>query len=91
MKSTLIVSHGASGGSEGWSSTLYFSLVTQITVLNIDADVVGHLGAPVVAGYELKCLEVASMSGDVRIMVLLDNTTPQFSVFGDIGLTAEHE
>jgi hypothetical protein len=27
----------------------------------------------------------------VRIMVLLDDMTPQFSVFGDIDLTTEHE
>jgi hypothetical protein len=60
-------------------------------VLNVDADVVGHLGPPVVTGYELKDLEAACMSGDVCIMVLLDNLMPQFSVFGDIDLTVEHE
>jgi hypothetical protein len=41
--------------------------------------------------YELKCLEVACMSGDARIVVLLDDMTPQFSVSGDIDLTVEHE
>jgi hypothetical protein len=60
-------------------------------VLNIDANVVGHLGPPVVAGYELEGLEAASMSSDACIVVLLDDTTPQFSVFGDMYLTAEHE
>jgi hypothetical protein len=60
-------------------------------VLNIDADVAGHLGLPVVAGYELEGLEAACMSGDARIMVLLDDTTPKVSVFGYIDLTAEHE
>jgi hypothetical protein len=70
---------------------LYFSLVTQVAVLNVDADVAGHLGPPVVAGYELEGLEVACMSSDAHIMVLLDDTTPQFSVFGDIDLTTEHE
>jgi hypothetical protein len=70
---------------------LYFSLVAQITVLNVDADVAGHLGPPVIAGYKLEGLEVACMSGDACIMVLLDDTTPQFSVFGDIDLTVEHE
>jgi hypothetical protein len=63
---------------------LYFSLVAQVIVLHVDADVTGHLGPPVVVGDELKGLGVACMSGDVRIMVLLDNTTPQFSVFGDM-------
>jgi hypothetical protein len=60
-------------------------------VLHIDADVAGHLGPPVIAGYELKGLEAACMSGDARIVVLLDDTMPQVSVIGDIDLTAEHE
>jgi hypothetical protein len=72
-------------------SILYFSPVAQITVLNVDADVMGHLGPPVVVGNELEGLEVACMSSDVCIVVLLDNTTPQFSVFGGIDLTVEHE
>jgi hypothetical protein len=47
------------------SSTLYFSLVAQITVLHIDADVAGHLEPPVVVGYELESLEAACMSSDM--------------------------
>jgi hypothetical protein len=47
---------------------LYFSLVKQVTVLNVDADVVGHLGPPVVAGYELEGLEAACMSSDACIV-----------------------
>jgi hypothetical protein len=35
------------------SPPLHFCLVAQITDLDIDTDVVGHLGPPVVAGYEL--------------------------------------
>jgi hypothetical protein len=35
------------------SSPLHFHPVAQITGLDIDADVAGHLGPPVVAGYEL--------------------------------------
>jgi hypothetical protein len=73
------------------SSTLHFSLIAQVTVLNIDTDVSGHLGPPVIAGYELEGLEAACMSGDARIVVLFDDTAPQVSVFGDIDLTAEHE
>jgi hypothetical protein len=56
-------------------------------MLHIDADVAGHLGPPVIAGYELEGLEVACMSGDARIVVLLDDTTPQVSVIRDIDLT----
>jgi hypothetical protein len=70
---------------------LHFSLIAQITVLNIDADVVGHLGPLVVVGYELEGLEAACMSSDACIVVLLDDTMPQVSVFGDIDLTVEHE
>jgi hypothetical protein len=60
-------------------------------MLHVDADVAGHLGPPVVAGYELKGLEVACMSHDVHIVVLFDDTTLQVSVIGDIDLTVEHE
>jgi hypothetical protein len=60
-------------------------------VLHIDADVTGHLGPPVVAGYELKGLEAACMSGNACIVVLLNDVMPQFSVFGDIDLTMELE
>jgi hypothetical protein len=70
---------------------LYFSPVTQITGIDIYADVAGHLGPPIVTGYELKGLEAACMSGDARIVVLFDDTMPQVSVIGDIDLTAEHE
>jgi hypothetical protein len=45
-------------------------------VLHVDADVVGHLGPPVIAGDELEGLEAACMSGDARIMVLFDDTMP---------------
>jgi hypothetical protein len=60
-------------------------------VLNIDANVAGHLGPPVIVGYKLEGLEVACMSGDACIVVLLNDTTPQVSVFGDKDLTMEHE
>jgi hypothetical protein len=60
-------------------------------VLHIDANVVGHLGPPVVVGYELKGLEAACMSSDARIVVLFGDMMPQVSVFGDIDLTVEHE
>jgi hypothetical protein len=73
------------------SSTLHFRLVAHITGVDIDADVAGHLGPPVVTGYKLKGLEAACMFGDVRIVVLFDDMTPQVSVFGDIDLTMEHE
>jgi hypothetical protein len=73
------------------SSTLYFSPVAQVAVLHIDADVAEHLGPPVIAGYKLKGLEAACMSGDAHIVVLFDDTMPQVSVIGDIDLTTEHE
>jgi hypothetical protein len=73
------------------SSMLYFSPVVQITVLDIDADVTGHLWPPIITGYQLKGLKVTCMSGDACIMVLFDDTTPKVSVLGDIDLTAEHE
>jgi hypothetical protein len=70
---------------------LQFRPVAQITGLDVDADVARHLGPPIIAGYELWGLEAACMSGNAHIMVLFDDTTPQFSVFGDIDLTMRHE
>jgi hypothetical protein len=70
---------------------LHFCPVAQITGLDIDTDVAGHLGPPVVAGYKLEGLEAACMSGDAHIVVLLNDMTPQVSVIGDIDLTMEHE
>jgi hypothetical protein len=70
---------------------LHLHLVAQITGIDVYANVVEHLGPPVVTGYELEGLEVACMSGNARIVVLFDDMTPQVSVFGDIDLTAEHE
>jgi hypothetical protein len=73
------------------SSTLYFSPVAQITVLNVDADVMGHLWPPIIVGYQLEGLKVACMFGNASIMVLFDNTMPKVSVVGNIDLAAEHE
>jgi hypothetical protein len=73
------------------SSMLYFSPVTQIAVLNVDADVVGHLWPPIIAGYQLEGFKAACMSNNACIVVLFDDTTPKASVIGDIDLTVEHE
>jgi hypothetical protein len=73
------------------SSKLYFSPIAQITGLDIGADVAGHLGPPIIVGYELKGLKAACVSGDACIVVLLDDATPKVSVVGDIDLAVEHE
>jgi hypothetical protein len=73
------------------SSMLYFSLVTQIAVLNVDANVMGHLWPPIFMGYQLEGLKAACMSGNACIVVLFDDTTPKVSVIGDIDLAMEHE
>jgi hypothetical protein len=73
------------------SLMLYFSPVAQITGLDIDADVVGHLWPLIIVGYQFECLKVACMSSDTCIVVLFDDTTPKVFVIGDIDLTAEHE
>jgi hypothetical protein len=70
---------------------LYFSPIAQITGLDIGADVAGHLGPPIIAGYELEGLKAACMSGNACIMVLFDDMTPKVSVIGDIDLASEHE
>jgi hypothetical protein len=66
------------------SSMLYFSPVAQITGLDIDADVSGHLGPPIIAGYELEGLKAACMSSNACIVVLFDDTTLKVSVIRDI-------
>jgi hypothetical protein len=74
---------------------LYFSPVAQITVLNVDADVKGHLWPPIIAGYQLKGLKAACMSSDACIVVLFDGTGPRdatapsaitwMAIFGRLG------
>jgi hypothetical protein len=73
------------------SLTLYFIAVAQIAVLNVDADVMGHLWPPIIAGYQLEGLKAACMSGNACIVGLFDDTMPKVSVIRDIDLTAEHE
>jgi hypothetical protein len=46
-------------------------LVAYVTGSDVLADMSGQLGPPVVPGDELQCLEVASVSGSPRVMVLL--------------------
>jgi hypothetical protein len=72
-------------------TTLYFSLVAQITVLNIGANVTGHLWPPIIAGYQLEGLKAACMSGNACNMVLFDDMTHKVSVIGDVDLAMEHE
>jgi hypothetical protein len=48
-------------------------LVARVTGSDILANVSGQLGPPIVPGDELQCLEVASVSSDPRVMVLLHN------------------
>jgi hypothetical protein len=73
------------------SSMLQLRPITQVAGFDVDANVVGHLWPPIVARYELQGLEVACMSGDARIMVLLNDMAPKVFVIGDMDLTAEHE
>jgi hypothetical protein len=56
-------------------STLYFSPVAQIAVLNVDADITGHLWPPIIAGYQLEGLKEACMSGDACIVAPFDDAT----------------
>jgi hypothetical protein len=73
------------------SLMLYFSPVAQITGLDIDADVSGHLRPPIIAGYKLEGLKAACMSSDACIMVLFDDTMLKVSVIRDIDFTVEHK
>jgi hypothetical protein len=73
------------------SLMLYFSPVAQITMLIVGANVTGHLGPPIIAGYELEGLKAACMSSDACIVVLFDDTTLKVFVIRDVDLTAEHE
>jgi hypothetical protein len=76
--------------SEGLS-VLQLCSVTQIAGFDVDANVPGHLGPPIIARHKLQGLEVACMSGDARIMVLFNDTALKVSVIRDIDLTAKHE
>jgi hypothetical protein len=72
-------------------SVLQLHPVTQITGFDVDADIPGHLGPPIIVQHELQGLEAACMSSDARIMVLFNDTAPKVSVIRDIDLTVKHE
>jgi hypothetical protein len=73
------------------SSVLQLHPVTQIAGFDVDADVPGHLGPPIIARHKLQGLEAACMSGDARIMVLFNDMALKVSVIRDIDLTVKHE
>jgi hypothetical protein len=61
----------------------------QVAGRNVPADVSGYLGPPVVLGDELQRLEVASMTSDPGIVVLLQNLAAQILVPRDNILATE--
>jgi hypothetical protein len=75
----------------GWLLVLQLHSIAQIACLNIDTDVSQHLRPPIVSRYHFEGLKVACMSSDVHIVMLLHDSMSQFSVFGNIDLTSEHE
>ena len=60
-----------------------FSAAAQVTGGNILADVTGHLGPPVALGDKPQRLEVSSVACNSRIVVELQDTTPEVLVSGD--------
>jgi hypothetical protein len=73
------------------STVLQVGLIAKVTGFDVESDVPGHLGPPVVAQYKFKCLDMACMSSDAYVMMLFDDVTPKVSVFGDIDLASEYE
>ena len=60
-----------------------FSAAAQATGGDLPADMTGHLGPPVVPGDKLQHLEASSVPCDSRIVVELQDTTPEVLVSGD--------
>jgi hypothetical protein len=75
----------------GGSLVLQLCSIAQIACLDIETNVSQHLRPPVISRYHFEGLKTACMSGNARIVMLLHDSTPQISVFGDINLASEHE
>jgi hypothetical protein len=72
------------------STVLQLHLVVKVTCFDVDSNISGHLWPPVVVCYKLKCLEVACMSSDACIMMLLNNTTLGLCIWGYIFVVLSH-
>jgi hypothetical protein len=74
----------------GWTM-LQLRLITQIACLDIDTNLSRHSWPPIILRYHFEGLEVACMSSNMCIVMLLHNLTPEISVFRDIYLASEYE
>ena len=71
-------------------AVLELGLHAEVAGLDIEADVAGHLGPPVVVHDQLQCLPASGVASDARVMVLFHNATVEVSVSRDIDLPTEH-
>src|SRR3981189_564071 len=95
MKSTLIVSQGSLGVSEGCSSPvgramLQLSSAAKIAGLDVLTYVARHLRPPVVASDQFKCFETTWVACDVSVMMLLDDPSAKLAVLRNVNLSSKH-
>ena len=69
---------------------LQLSSAAQIAGLDILTYIAGHLRPPVVASDQFECFEPTWVSGDVRVVVLLDYPSAELAVLRHVNLSSEH-
>jgi hypothetical protein len=65
--------------------------VARVAGSDVLADVSGQLGPPVVLGDQLQCLEAASVSSDLRVVMLLHNPATEVLILQHNDLATKQE
>ena len=68
---------------------LCFGLETEVTSRDVLPYVLGHLGPPIIPGYQLKCLPPSGVTSNLRVMAQGNNAPAQVKQVQDIGLPVE--
>lgn len=72
-----------------WEMSLGLCPDTEVTGRDIFPNVSGHLGPPVIPGYQFQGFPSTSMSGDPSVMTEGRDTPAKIKVVGNIGLSME--
>jgi hypothetical protein len=70
-------------------SFLHLCLEAEVTGFAILTNVAGHLWPPVVVGYQFQCFPLTCMSGNVGIMVLLNNPAAEVCILRNVDAILE--
>jgi hypothetical protein len=74
-----------------WQLLLCLCPEAEVAGFAILANVVGHLWPPVVAGYQFQCFPLTGMSGNVGVVVLLNNLAVEVCILQNVNVILEEQ